>query len=76
MAHFKSAAITTTYFEVKYSTCVCSHVHITLSINAVDFHTFSALFVSSLTVYSTVIDRCALKCCAFAVKYMCVFDLT
>ena len=40
------------------------------------FHTFSALFVSSLTVYSTVIGRCSLKCCAFAVKYMCVFDLT
>ena len=51
MAHYKSAAITTTYFEVKYSTCVCSHVRITLWINAVDFvHTFSALFVSSLTV--------------------------
>ena len=62
MAHFKSAAITATYFEVKYSTCVCSPVRITLWINAVDFfHTLSALFVSSLTVdlYSIVIDRCA-----------------
>ena len=39
MAHFKSAAITTTYLEVKYSTCVCSHVRITLRINAVDFST-------------------------------------
>ena len=39
MAHFKSAAITATYFEVKYSTCVCSPVRITLWINAVDLFT-------------------------------------
>ena len=73
MAHFKSSAITATYFEVKYSTCVCSPVRITLWINAVDFfHTFSALDVSYLTVglYSIVIDRCASYCRACAVKYM------
>ena len=39
MAHFKSASITATYFEVKYSTCVCSPVRITLCINAVDLFT-------------------------------------
>ena len=52
--------------------CVFTCTHYTVDKCCWFFHTFSALFVSSLTVglYSIVIDRCATSCCACAVKYM------
>ena len=66
MAHFKSAAKTTTYFEVKYSTCVCSHVRITLWINAVDFWHI----VSIVRFISHCIQHCNWPLC-FILLCMC-----
>ena len=77
MAHFKSAAITTTYFEVKYSTCVCSHVRITLWINAVDFsHIFSIVRFISHCIQHCNWPLCFKMLCICCEIYVCVwFDI-
>ena len=76
-AHYKSAAITTTYFEVKYSTCVCSRVRITLWINAVNFsHIFSIVRFISHCIQHCNWPLCFLMLCMCCELYVCVwFDI-